>query len=105
MARVQAISKGYYNHRKVKPGDEIEMLEVDSEGFYVGEKGKRKLFPKLDREGKPVLKDGKAVEEERKCRWVGKIGAFAAVKVDPKQVAATLSGKTPGVANPIEKKE
>lgn len=99
MAKVQAIKKGYYNHARVKPGTEFEMPEVDKDGFYIDDKGKRKLFPKLDREGKKVA------EEERKCRWVGKCGSYAKVKVKPEEVAAVISGKKPGVANPLEKPE
>jgi len=105
MAKVQALSQGYYNHRKIKPGTEFEMPGVDKEGFYVDEKGKRKQFVKMDRNGPVKDANGKEVLIERKCRWVGKIGSFSAEKVDPKQVAATLSGKNPGVANPADKKE
>lgn len=113
MAKVQAIPlrptdkyAGYYNHRRLKAGDTFEMKEVDEEGYYLefekvkGKDGEEKEVVKLDKDKKPVrkLKDGKPI----KCRWVGPVGSYAEKKVDPKAVAAVLSGKNPGVGNPLK---
>lgn len=90
MAKVKAIKLGYYNHHRVKPGTVFDMPEVDEHGFYVDEQGKRKKFPKLNRKGE------KAGEGERKCLWVDHVNTSVGVEVDPKELAAVLSGKNPG---------
>lgn len=104
MAKVQAIMSkvgskvaGYYNHRRIMVGEIFNMHEVDAEGYYVDEKGKRLLF--VDKA------DPKADPQPKKCAWVGKVGSLKSKKIDPKMVAAVLSGKNPGVANPLDKKE
>jgi hypothetical protein len=100
MAKVQAVKLGYYNHRRIRPGEEFDMKEIDKDLYYVDEKGKRKKFKKLNREGAVIG------EEERQCRWVIQPGGFAKVKVDPAKVAAVVSGKHPGDVYPNgEKKE
>jgi len=92
MAKVKAIKEGgYYNHRRVKLGEVLEMKDVDKDGYYLDEKGKRKKFPKHDRKGNVLG------EEERKCKWVGHVKVAAEkLQIDPKEVAAVLSGKNPG---------
>lgn len=107
MAKVQAIMKqagkkysGYYGDRRVPVGEVFEMHNVNADGIYIDKNGKPILFdPKT---GKPS-KDG----EPRKCSWVAKVGSLKDKdkKVDPKEVAAVLSGKYPGQAKPFDKKE
>lgn len=81
MAQVKAISLGYYDHARVKPGSVFEMKEVDKDGFYI------------DKDGKKVLgKDGKP----KKCGWVDNVKSNVAIAADPKEVAKALSGKFPG---------
>lgn len=92
MAKVKAISVGYYNHRRVKIGETISMKGVDENGYYVDSSGKKKSFVKLDKNGKEVGK------EERRCKWVDNIDTDLDKPVDPKEVAAVLSGKTPGTS-------
>lgn len=90
MAKVKAISVGYYKHRRVKVGEIIEMKGVDANGFYVDSAGKKKQFSKLAPDGKEVGK------EERKCKWVDHVNTEAEKEIDPKEVAAVISGKNPG---------
>lgn len=99
MAKVQATKTGYYNHRRIRAGEVFEMSEVDKDCFYVDDKGKPKKFPKFDVAGKLVA------EEERKCRWVIRPGSVKSIKADPKEVAAVISGRMPGVAKPLGEKE
>lgn len=95
MAKVKAIAVGYYKHRRVKVGEIFNMKEVDEEGFYVDKSGKRKIFTVQDKD-----KDGKVIRElskgERKCRWVSHVNSDLDAPLDPKQVAAVISGKNPG---------
>lgn len=117
MAKVQAKLmgagnrwSGYYKHKRIKAGEIFEMKEVDDELFYLefddnGKAKGRKKFPIFDvhpETGKSV-KTGKT--EERQCNWVAKVGTVKEKKVDPKSVAAVLSGKHPGVANPVAPKD
>lgn len=92
MAKVKAIATGYYGHRTVAIGEVFTMKGVDEKGFYVDAKGKRKLFAKVNRDG---VKIG---EEERKCRWVDHVSTEADKPLDPKEVAAVISGRNPGNA-------
>lgn len=94
MARVQATKTGYYKHVRIKAGHVFNMAGVDSEGYYLDEDGKRALFPKFRKVGQEIKEIGK---EERKCGWVDKIGAASAKPINPKEVAAVISGKYPGV--------
>lgn len=96
MAKVKAIAVGYYGHRTVAVGEVFTMKGVDEKGFYVDTKGKRKLFPKVNMQG---VKNG---EEERKCRWVDHVSTEADKPIDPKEVAAVISGRNPGNEEPEE---
>lgn len=99
MARVKAKDLGYYEHRMVRAGEIFDMKEVDKNGFYLDSKGKHKLFPVYGNDGL-VRKDekGQELHEPRKCKWVDSVNSEAGKPLDPKEVAAVLSGKQPGVA-------
>jgi hypothetical protein len=104
MAKVQAIAgkagtrwAGYYGHKRIRVGEVLDIPELDKDGFYVDEKGKRVLDPVFDREGKQRLDaDGKPVFKERKCAWLARVGTPKAKQVDPVELAKVLSGKNPG---------
>lgn len=86
MARVKAIAVGYYNYRRIKVGQVFEMKGVDADGFYLDKAGKKAKF-----------KDPRSGEEvERKCKWVANVKTELDLEVDPKEVAAVISGKNPG---------
>lgn len=73
MAKVKAIKMGYYNHRRIKPGDIFNMSEVDEKGCYL--------------EGK---------FKGQKCKWVGHVKSKVDQAIDPKKLVAAISGKNPG---------
>jgi hypothetical protein len=110
MAKVQAIAgkagtrwAGYYGHRRVKVGEILDIPELDKEGFYVDEKGKRVVEPVLDRNGKQRLdNDGKPMFREKRCAWLGRVGTPKAKQVDPAELAKVLSGKNPGFSGRSE---
>lgn len=110
MARVQAVlskngSKvaGYYNHQRVLVGEVFEMKEVNEEGYYLDlEDPSGKKLALFDKDGKPS-KDGKG--KPKKCQWVAKEGSLKQKKLDPKAVAAVVSGKNPGAPGPVSKAE
>lgn len=89
MAKVKAIKQGYYDHRLIPEGAIFEMKEVDSEGFYLDKAGKKKLFQKVDRNGKEV-----GEPEPRKCLWVGALKSKLAKAKDPVELARVISGKS-----------
>jgi len=91
MAKVKAIKVGYYNHRRVKVGEVLEMEGVDKDGYYLDVDGKRAKFKLKDKKGEETGKS-----EERKCKWVENVNHSAGLEVDPFEVAAVLSGKHPG---------
>jgi len=99
MAKVKATRLGYYKHRRIKPGTVFEMKEVDDEFFYLDAEGRRKKFPKYDQKG------NEKGSEERKCKWVAHPDSEAGKPLDPKEVAAVLSGKRPGISNPLDHDE
>lgn len=82
MAKVKAMSFGYYKDRKVKSGEVFNMSEVDSQGYLIGADGKKRM----GKDGKPI-----------KCRWVSvDLKAKPASEKDPVEVAKAISGKNAG---------
>lgn len=94
MARVKAKTFGYYRDMKRREGDIFIMKNVDNEGFYIDDAGKR--IADLDKDGKPVLKDGKEIH--RKCDWVTlDLNEKTASQQDPQAIARVISGIDAGL--------
>ncbi len=91
MAKVKATKEGYYEHRIVKVGEVFDMKEVDKDGFYVDAKGAKLLFGE---DGKIAAEGVKG--KQRKCGWVAARNTPDPKPIDPKAVAAAVSGKNPG---------
>lgn len=92
MPKVKAIRFGYYNHKKRKEGETFIMKNVDADGFYIDENGKKKL----SKDGKPI-----------KCLWVTTdLRAQTVSEKDPDAIARAISGKFAGKkAEPEEEEE
>lgn len=79
MAKVKAMTMGYYNENRIRPGQIFLMKEVDSDGHYIDAEGKKKL----GKDGKPI-----------KCKWVSvDLKAKSNPEKDPQEIARAISGK------------